>query len=625
MRTATATRVRVAGQAARGAGAARRGARARHARACSARSSLTFALPTISEAAKAAARSPGRARSPSRACAPASSAQPPHDAAAPRDAAGSRRLRARRRLRRDARRHRASRRSAKPRARSSAKSARSPARDRTARSKPKACPPTPIVGTSGLERALDARLRGTPGGELLAGQRVLASAAAARRRTPCARRVSPAVQQAAVDRARRPARRRRRDCSPRPARSWPSRASAWTALQPPGSTFKMVTLTGVLAAHIATPHTRLPLRDLRDARRRQAEQRQRRGMRRLARTRLRRLLQLGVRAARRQARRAAPGRDGRTLRLQPRPRASPGAAESTLPAATQHPGRTRRRLDRDRPGRGAGQRRCRWRSSPPRSPTAGTARDRPSRPAAPPTAAPSVTSAAVARTVRRLMIGVVADGTGTSAAIPGVVVAGKTGTAELKTACSSSGRTRSRRSRLRRRGRSTAASGADSEASNTDAWFAAFAPGAAPAHRRRRAARQRRRRRRHGGARRPRGARSRPAGAVPPASVALDVELGRCAARPRPAGSTILSFERPVVERDGLDLEQQQRALRGAVGGDRVEHRQAPFARHRARRGRRSGWLGRARSACRRCPACRDRRSPSAAGWRRSSCCCRPA
>ncbi len=87
-------------------------------------------------------------------------------------------------------------------------------------------------------------------------------------------------------------------------------------------------------------------------------------------------------------------------------------------------------------------------------------------------------SPAVARTVRHLMTEVVREGTGTSAAIPGVVVAGKTGTAELKTCSQSPSEERSDESepseatrRLRRRRK---------RRRNTDAWFAAFAPAVHP-------------------------------------------------------------------------------------------------------------------------------------------------
>jgi cell division protein FtsI/penicillin-binding protein 2 len=62
-------------------------------------------------------------------------------------------------------------------------------------------------------------------------------------------------------------------------------------------------------------------------------------------------------------------------------------------------------------------------------------------------------SARVARQVRDMMLGVVRSGTGSAAALPGVAVAGKTGTAEL---------------------RPTAGGPADPR--NTDAWFVAFAP-----------------------------------------------------------------------------------------------------------------------------------------------------
>jgi peptidoglycan glycosyltransferase len=62
-----------------------------------------------------------------------------------------------------------------------------------------------------------------------------------------------------------------------------------------------------------------------------------------------------------------------------------------------------------------------------------------------------VTTPQVAATLRKLMIGVVKFGTGTAADIPGVQVAGKTGTAELGLG-----------------------------PGQTDAWFTSFAPARAP-------------------------------------------------------------------------------------------------------------------------------------------------
>ncbi|MGI8946354.1 MAG: penicillin-binding transpeptidase domain-containing protein, partial [Thermoleophilaceae bacterium] len=69
-----------------------------------------------------------------------------------------------------------------------------------------------------------------------------------------------------------------------------------------------------------------------------------------------------------------------------------------------------------------------------------------------------VTSKAVARTLERLMVAVVERGTGTAAAITGVTVAGKTGTAELEDTRGADGETR------------------DGDPSNTDAWFTSYAP-----------------------------------------------------------------------------------------------------------------------------------------------------
>jgi cell division protein FtsI/penicillin-binding protein 2 len=71
-----------------------------------------------------------------------------------------------------------------------------------------------------------------------------------------------------------------------------------------------------------------------------------------------------------------------------------------------------------------------------------------------------VTSKQTARTIERLMVGVVEYGTGTAAAIGGVKVAGKTGTAEL--------------------GDTRGPDAVESDASNTDAWFTSYAPAGKP-------------------------------------------------------------------------------------------------------------------------------------------------
>jgi hypothetical protein len=70
-----------------------------------------------------------------------------------------------------------------------------------------------------------------------------------------------------------------------------------------------------------------------------------------------------------------------------------------------------------------------------------------------------VTTPRVAHEVRQMMVAVIAYGTGVTAQIPGVQVAGKTGTAELRTTTSRS---------------------ASNNPKNTDSWFVAFAPAGDP-------------------------------------------------------------------------------------------------------------------------------------------------
>ncbi len=334
-------------------------------------------------------------------------------------------------------------------------------------------PPQAIVGLSGLELALDARLRGIAGGELLAGARPLAFAAP-HASAPVRTTISPALQRAAVSAlggqlggivAMQPS----------TGQILAVAGLGLDGLQPPGSTFKMVTTTGVLAAKLATEHTVFPYATsatLDGVKLDNANGEECGGSLELAFAVSCNSVftPLGVKLG---AERLVATAERFGFNREP---GIAGAAESTLPAADEIQGE----LDVGSTAIGQGE----VLASPLEMATVaatiadGGRRPQPTFLPGPPRPGVRVTSASVARTVRHLMIAVVREGTGTSAAIPGVTVAGKTGTAELKTACTASDASEAKSSESG--GEGCQGGGAESEAANTDAWFAAFAPALHP-------------------------------------------------------------------------------------------------------------------------------------------------
>ena len=118
-------------------------------------------------------------------------------------------------------------------------------------------PPDWPVGQTGLEEVFEQRLRGRPGGELIANDRVLARAKA-RPAPPLRTTIDTVLQEAAVVGLAG----RLGGVAALDARTAEVRALAgiaFSAPQPPGSTFKIITTTAALERHLVKPSTEFPV------------------------------------------------------------------------------------------------------------------------------------------------------------------------------------------------------------------------------------------------------------------------------------------------------------------------------------------------------------------------------
>jgi cell division protein FtsI/penicillin-binding protein 2 len=133
-----------------------------------------------------------------------------------------------------------------------------PPPDRVGRLRAIGVPDGASIGISGLERVFDEQLAGRPGGVLRAGSRVLATSSP--QPAPAVRTtIDPSVQRAAVkalgDQVGGIAVLR-----PTSGEIVGLAGVAFSGLQPPGSTFKMVTLSSAIEARIAGPYSSYPAR-----------------------------------------------------------------------------------------------------------------------------------------------------------------------------------------------------------------------------------------------------------------------------------------------------------------------------------------------------------------------------
>ena len=305
------------------------------------------------------------------------------------------------------------------------------------------------VGHDGLERIFEHQLAGRPGGLLLAGTRELA------RSTPkpghaVRTTISPPIERAAVaaigsNYAGMAA------MQPQTGQLLALAGVAFSALQPPGSTMKMITATGALEAGIVKLGTVFPIQtsatisgfNLQNA---NGEACGGTFLNAFAVSCNSVFAPLGAKLG---AKRLVDIAERFGFNQPP---SIPGAAEPTIPSAASIGDDLA--VGSSAIGQGAVQASALEMTDVGATIAMGGRRPIPTLDAAKPPKFVHVTSRTVAGEVQRMMVAVVEFGTGTSAQIPGVTVAGKTGTAELT---------------------DTAAPG-QSSAQNTDAWFVGYAP-----------------------------------------------------------------------------------------------------------------------------------------------------
>jgi cell division protein FtsI/penicillin-binding protein 2 len=317
-------------------------------------------------------------------------------------------------------------------------------------------PPDAKVGLDGLERVFQEALAGRPGGTLLAGDRVLARAQAAAGRTVTTT-IDPAIERAAIAaRAGRYAGIAAID--PRTGAILALSGLAFSALQPPGSTMKIITVTAALQAGIVKLSDTFPIATgatldgflLKNA-----------GGEACGGTLLEAFAVSCNSVFAPLGAKVGAQRLVRTAQLFGfnQPPSIPGAAESTIPPAASIGDDLA--VGSSAIGQGKVQTTALAMTDVAATIAMGGLRPIPTLLADQPPRFVAVTSRRVARLVQRMMVAVVQFGTGTAAQIPGVEVAGKTGTAEL-------------------RDTSNPADPNANAPQNTDAWFVGYAPVGAP-------------------------------------------------------------------------------------------------------------------------------------------------